>query len=86
MLPGGLALAEVSVDEGDYGNDDPVHVGWTIGGGIEQKITEHLTARFEYLYDDYGSESDKYNDFGIIYEGKVALKTHTARIGLAYSF
>ncbi len=85
-VAGGLALAEVSVDEGDNGNDDATHVGWTIGGGIEQKISEHLTARFEYLYDDYGSESAKYNEFGLIYEGKVALKTHTARIGLAYSF
>lgn len=85
----GLAIAEVVVDDVDpgYSRDNATHVGWTIGAGIEQKITEHLTARFEYLYDDYGSE--RYTvatPFGFSYRANVELETHSARIGLAYSF
>jgi outer membrane immunogenic protein len=85
----GLAIAEVAVDDVDpgYGGDNATHVGWTIGAGIEQKITGHLTARVEYLYDDYGSERYTIGTpFGFSYRADVELETHSARIGLAYSF
>ncbi|MGE4542585.1 MAG: outer membrane protein [Pedobacter sp.] len=88
-VAGGLALAKVDVDDTDsgYGGDNAIHAGWTIGAGIEQKITEHLTARFEYLYDDYGSESYSIEVTGFApYQANVDLEIHTARIGLAYSF
>lgn len=79
-VAGGLALAQVELDDG-WESDKATHVGWTVGAGIEQKITEHLTARVEYLYDDYGSE-----DYACDYDPDIELKMHTARIGLAYSF
>ena len=88
-VAGGLALAEVDVDDVDpnYGEDNSAHLGWTFGAGIEQRITEHLTARVEYLYDNYGSESYAIEEAGSgSYQADVELKTHSARIGLAYSF
>jgi outer membrane immunogenic protein len=87
-VAGGLAVAKVAVDDTDagYGHDNATHFGWTIGAGIEHKITEHLTARVEYLYDDYGSEDYYITDDSYPYQADVELKIHTARIGLAYSF
>jgi outer membrane immunogenic protein len=89
-VAGGLALAKVAVDDTDqgYGGDNATHVGWTVGAGIEQKITEHLTARVEYLYDNYGNESYAIEDWwwGDTYPADVDLEIHTARIGLAYLF
>lgn len=88
-VAGGLALAKVDVDDVDtnYGGDSSTQVGWTIGAGIEQRITEHFTARIEYLYDDYGRESYAIEEAGSgSYQGDVELNTHSARIGLAYSF
>lgn len=89
-VAGGLAVAKVAVDDTDsgYGGDNATHFGWTIGAGIEQKITEHLTARIEYLYDDYGSESYSIEDswWGDTYPADINLEIHTARLGLAYSF
>jgi outer membrane immunogenic protein len=87
-IAGGLTVAKVGVDDTDdgYGNDNETHFGWTIGAGIEHKITEHLTARIEYLYDDYGSEDYYITDDVHPYPAEVELKIHSARIGLAYSF
>ena len=33
---------------------EETHVGWTAGAGVEGKLTEHLSARLEYLYADLG--------------------------------
>lgn len=90
-VAGGLAIAKVAVDDTDsgFGGDNATHVGWTVGAGIEQKITEHLTARVEYLYDNYGNESYSIKNawwWGGTYPADIDLEIHTARLGLAYSF
>ena len=33
---------------------EETHVGWTAGAGVEGKLTEHFSARLEYLYADLG--------------------------------
>ena len=86
-VAGGLALADVTVDDTDpnWGQDDATHTGWTIGTGVEHAVNRHLKVRLEYLYDDYGS---KY--YGITgpfyYRANVDLTAHTVRAGLSYSF
>lgn len=86
-VAGGLALAEVTIDDTDegWGKDDATHVGWTVGGGIEYAITRSLRARVEYLYDAYGSKQSKINgDYS--YKADVDLTSHTIRVGLSYWF
>jgi len=88
-VAGGLALAEVTVDDKDsgYGEDDATHVGWTLGTGIEYAMTKNLRARIEYLYDDYGSEDYKIGDgSGYTYDSNVELISHTIRVGLSFCF
>ncbi len=57
FIAGGLAIAEFQVDDTDPGWDEKtsVLIGWTIGGGLEMVVGENMTARLEYLYDDYGT-------------------------------
>jgi outer membrane immunogenic protein len=60
---GGLAIggvessASASVPTGPaqyFGSYSGTRVGWTIGGGFEQAITDMISARFEYLHFDLG--------------------------------
>jgi outer membrane immunogenic protein len=63
-LTGGLAWGSVTssyhADLGSFGtySDDNTnsHMGWTIGGGFEYAITEHVSLKTEYLYIDLGSQ------------------------------
>ncbi|MBR1088694.1 porin family protein [Bradyrhizobium manausense] len=45
--PGGVALASV-------GSTSTTRAGWTVGVGIEGKITQNWSAKLEYLYMDLG--------------------------------
>lgn len=62
-------------------------IGWTAGGGIESMLWQHWLARAEYRYSDFG-----HVDFSLPspvsnrINGNIALKTHTATVGLAYKF
>jgi outer membrane immunogenic protein len=76
-----------------------VQTGWTIGGGIESVLASNWLLRAEYRYTDYGTAS--YTDhrtcspspspscgiftaLDVSYD--IALRTHTATVGLAYKF
>ena len=59
---GGFAWSQARIIEtpGVINDDDKklaTRTGWTIGGGIERAIATDWTARFEYLYDKFGSAS-----------------------------
>jgi len=93
FLAGGLAAARLTVDDTDpgFGKDRATHLGWTLGGGVEHAVTDRLTLRVEYLYDDYGSkthtiESPAGSPFFPSYEAKADLTAHTVRAAVAYRF
>ncbi len=44
--------------------------GWRIGAGVEQALGEHIYAKAEYRYTDYGSDVSR----------------HQALVGLGYRF
>jgi outer membrane immunogenic protein len=55
---GGLAYAEHELKgKGVGGSDDTIAVGWTIGGGVEAALTDNVSARVEYRYSDFGTDS-----------------------------
>lgn len=61
--------------------------GWTIGGGIETAVVGNWLARAEYRYADYGTWATTWS-LAPTFSGAADIKltTHTALVGLAYSF
>ena len=87
FVAGGLAFASHTLTEeyigGMSGSDTQLHVGLSVGAGVELALTENLTVRAEYLYDDYGTKTylfentDEYDAF---------LTAHTVRVGVSVGF
>jgi len=64
-------------------------VGWTVGAGLETKLTQNWLARVEYRYSDFGSFSFvalpiSATTFGA--NATLSTVTHMATLGLAYKF
>ena len=64
-------------------------VGWTVGGGLETKLTQNWLARAEYRYSDFGNFSFvavpfSANIFGA--NANLSTTTHLVTLGLAYKF
>jgi outer membrane immunogenic protein len=55
-LTGGIAFGNVEACEGTTCKSDG-HTGWTIGGGVEAKLTAKWSVKVEDLYTDLGSTS-----------------------------
>ena len=56
--------------------------GWAAGAGIEGAVTQNVTARLEYMYQDYGSET--FSLGGQAY--KTDLNNNQVRFGMSYKF
>lgn len=96
---GGLALADVSISTtvsvGDppmgalSGSEKETKVGWTLGGGAEYAVTDHVTIKAEALYYDLGSISmnastPEFTEVSIDVDQQVA--GTLARAGIGYKF
>lgn len=62
-----------------------IAVGWTIGAGLDFALTQHLIARAEYRYADFGTDHYAWNP-GLALAHTVDLSLHDVRLGLAYKF
>jgi len=63
--------------------------GWTLGAGYEHAFTNNLTAKFEYLYTDFGSAKFTSTNAGIAGQQlnhSAKLNFHTVRAGINYKF
>lgn len=78
---GGLAIADFEASI-PGASDDTTKVGWTVGGGVEGLVTENITARVEYLYQDFGDES--FTLGGTSYN--TDLSNNIVRFGMSYKF
>ena len=78
---GGLAIAEIDASANGV-SDEATKVGWTIGAGVESMVTENITARLEYLYQDFGDET--FTLGGQAYE--TDLNNNQVRFGVSYKF
>ncbi len=78
---GGLALADHEVTaNGD--TDDELALGWTAGVGAEAALTPNVTARLEYLYQDFGENDYNLGGTGVSSE----LTNSQVRFGIGYKF
>lgn len=64
------------------GSDEKTAVGWTVGGGVEAAVTESVTARVDYRYNDYGQNKFAVGGGGV----KSTLTENRVTGGLAYKF
>ncbi|MFK0164177.1 outer membrane protein [Rhizobium sp. NPDC090279] len=82
---GGFAYGHVKY-EGGFGaagfDDDKTKAGWTVGAGIEHAFSDHVTAKLEYQYVDFGSSTVG----GDTLNSKASLDFHAIRVGLNYKF
>ena len=53
---GGLALLAANFEDDEGGNDDETYVGWTMGGGLEHKVSQRVSLRLEAIYADFPRE------------------------------
>ncbi|ASP33980.1 outer membrane protein [Labrenzia sp. VG12] len=78
---GGLALADLEVSAaGD--KDSKTALGWTVGAGGEAAITNNISARLEYVYQDFGSQDFNLNGTGVSSD----FNNSQVRLGLGYKF
>lgn len=89
--PDTLVYALIGYTQGEYTADDfdfNVDVqGWTVGGGIETRLTENWSLKGEYRYTQFDEETllsyeGEYSGFSLTAEPSV----HTARAVLSYRF
>ncbi len=85
-MTGGLAVGRIHA----FDAQDPAFegtktkAGWTIGAGLEQRWTENISLKLEYLYMDFGR--DEYFTITNRTPERIDLDVHTVRLGLNYAF
>jgi outer membrane immunogenic protein len=70
------------------------YFGWTVGAGIEQALTEHLSVKLEYSYADLGKKQFNWKQTALTPAGPwnvdgtygVSLQQHDFKVGLTYRF
>jgi len=78
---GGLAIADLDIDQHQELHIGGTYYGWTIGGGIDYAFTESLIGRIEYLHDEFGEED--YND---VEDYSADLSADIVRAAISYKF
>jgi outer membrane immunogenic protein len=77
---GGLAFGEVKAKDATYSDSD-TRVGWTLGGGVEAAVTDHVTTRVEYRYTDLGK-----NTYDLTTPTDVESTSNRLTVGLGFKF
>jgi outer membrane immunogenic protein len=83
---GGFALAHVKFNVTGLSTWKDYQGGWTIGGGWEYAIDAKWSAKIEYLYADFGRNSDVSGSAGGPISRSTALTMNTVKAGLNYKF
>lgn len=71
-----------------FAKPSTIHVGWTVGAGLEGKVTSNVTGRVEYRYSDLGTWNNGYfvGSNGDEMWAHTRLTSHTVMFGAAYQF
>jgi len=93
FVAGGLAVAGVenkAIDNtaGATARWNDTRAGWTLGAGVDFLAAPKVTVRLEYLYDNYGAETQPAQSVGgvVFAEREHKLETHTLRAGVNWRF
>ncbi|HSM20443.1 MAG TPA: outer membrane beta-barrel protein, partial [Hyphomicrobiales bacterium] len=80
-VTGGFAYGEATRTAAGT-SDSASHTGYTVGGGLEQALSDRASAKIEYQYVDLGEET--YG--GLPGAPRADLSAHTVRAGLNFRF
>ncbi|MCW6537725.1 outer membrane beta-barrel protein [Sphingomonas sp. MMSM24] len=78
--------ASYGFPDGSTFSGSKTETGWAIGGGLEYALSEHVTARAEYRYTDFGKMNVTLSGPGRSGDSKLEMPIHDVRVGLAYRF
>lgn len=96
---GGVAFSDYKIDQPEcsncsgWGNTIVAsgnRVGYVVGGGMEYALSQNIHLKAEYLYSDFGSNSENYSEAHDSTVDTIALSTkyvtNQVRVGLSYNF
>ena len=90
-VTGGWAYGHRTLDIGGFSTSNTLTDGWTVGGGFEWAFWQNWTAKFEYLYIDFGNRDPDIT--GLVFPPPTSLtlttghlRDHIARAGVNYKF
>ena len=78
---GGVAAARSELSANGF-SDSKDNAGYTVGAGVEAKITDDISTRLEYRYSDFGSKSYDLGNTSI----SSGFDEHSIRAGVALKF
>lgn len=78
----GVAYTDVKTSVAGAKSANKTRTGWTIGGGVDYALTNHVILRGEYRYNDYGNKKTKFGDA----KYKIKYNQSDVRVGVAYKF
>ena len=78
---GGVAAARSELSANGF-SDSKDNVGYTVGAGVEAKITDDISTRLEYRYSDFGSKTYDLGNTSI----SSGFDEHSIRAGVALKF
>jgi outer membrane immunogenic protein len=79
----GVAYGDVKIDKG-FASYSETRVGYTVGAGVEQAISDRMTLRLEYRYTDLGEGNFKSTPLNSIDKSEVDF--HAIRAGFSFKF
>lgn len=87
---GGLAVGGVSAKVtptplGTTGTFSDTFVGWTLGGGVEMAVTETITVKAEYAYNDLGTRQAPAGALSVG-ANDISVTAHTFKVGVNMHF
>lgn len=78
---GGVAASRNELSLGGA-SDSQTSIGYTLGAGVEAKISDNVTSRLEYRYSDFGSETYDLGNTSV----SSGFDEHSIRAGIALKF
>jgi len=89
-VTGGVAWGHFEVktydgnNPGDSGSMSMTLTGWTLGAGVEMRLSENLHARLQYRYTDYGDDTKTIYPPDLT--AKLDYNAHMVTLGISYRF
>jgi outer membrane immunogenic protein len=90
-VTGGWAFGHRTIDIDGFSTSTTMTDGWTAGGGVEWAFWQNWTAKFEYLYIDFGNKSPDLSAATFSFPTVLSItndhfRDHIGRVGVNYKF
>jgi outer membrane immunogenic protein len=80
----GLAVLDTTSELFGLLDDTQTHIGWTVGAGVEAMVAEDVSAKLEYRYSDYGTQTYEFFPAPIVSDSSIT--AHSISAGFNFHF